>query len=239
MSSSIYQKIVAVYNEVTYIQKDKRNSFHGYSYASEAAIKEKLHESFAKHGLVMLPPDVLEVQDVEKVNEKGKKSILTTIKVKFGIGDQDSGEAVYGTIFARGVDGEDKGIYKAITGGLKYFLTTTFLIPTGDDPEDEEDQPEQKPQRAPKPRQQEPPPPPDDVPPPQQAKQKQPYNHGTAIAAVSAFKDRIGEHDYRRILNELGFERANTIPDRRSMEAVYLKLAAFEKAKAMEAGNAA
>ncbi len=31
--------------------------------------------------------------------------------------------------------GGDKGIYKAMTGGLKYALLSLFLIPTTDDPE--------------------------------------------------------------------------------------------------------
>ena len=34
-----------------------------------------------------------------------------------------------------GDDGADKGLYKAYTGAVKYFLMKTFLIPTGDDPE--------------------------------------------------------------------------------------------------------
>lgn len=75
--------------------------------------------------------------------------------------------------------------------------------------------------------------------PQQPPKPKQPYDHFKALSLVSAFKDRIGEQDYRRILNELGFQKANEIKTRDKMEAVYLKLAAFEKAKAMEAGNAA
>lgn len=133
-AASIYRKMVAVYEDVRYIQKDKRNNFHNYTYASEAAIKEALHEAFAKHGLAMLPPNIEDIHDGEK---DAKGQFLTTVKIRFAIADRDSGESVSGVIYGRGVDNSDKGIYKALTGGLKYWLTTTFLIPTGDDPEEE------------------------------------------------------------------------------------------------------
>lgn len=135
---SLYTKLLAVYQDVSYIQKDKRNSFHNYTYASEAAIKEELHQAFVKHGLVMLPPDVISIQDDKKTNEKGREEIITTLNVRFGIADVETGESITGSVCCRGVDNSDKGPYKALTGGLKYFLTTTFLIPTGDDPENEQ-----------------------------------------------------------------------------------------------------
>jgi hypothetical protein len=136
-SAAIYQKLAAVYKDVTYIQKDRRNSFHNYTYASEAAIKEQLHEAFVKHGLIMLPPEIVDMRDDKKVNEKGKEEIITTLNIRFGIADVESGESISGTVCGRGVDSSDKGPYKALTGALKYFLTSTFLIPTGDDPENE------------------------------------------------------------------------------------------------------
>lgn len=153
--TTIYQKISAVYDAVQYIQKDKRNSFHGYNYASEAAIKAKLHEAFSEHGLLLLPPEILELRDGDrepnKLNSQGKETkgeFLTTIKVKLAIADRDSGEKVEGILYGRGQDSGDKGIYKALTGALKQFLTTTFMIATGDDPErDDEPEPQPRNQR--------------------------------------------------------------------------------------------
>ena len=152
----LYQKILKVYEDVKYIQKDKRNAFHGYNYASEAAIKEKLHESFLANGLILLPPTVLSLEDTEPVTtvkEGGKESkgnFLTTVHVRFTIADTETGAEVYGETFGRGSDNSDKGIYKAITGALKYWLTTSFLIATGDDPEEQTQQPE-APKQPPRP----------------------------------------------------------------------------------------
>ena len=49
--------------------------------------------------------------------------------------DVDSDHELNGTWSGSGTDTVDKGLYKAITGGIKYVLNTNFLIPTGDDPE--------------------------------------------------------------------------------------------------------
>lgn len=143
----LYRKIAKVYETVRYIQKDKRNSFHGYNYASEAAIKTALHEAFIDEGLILLPPQITEIRDEVRDGEgkdgrEGKKTCLTTIKVAFAIADTSTGEEMRGELYGRGVDPQDKGVYKALTGALKYFLTSTFLIATGDDPEESNEQPE-------------------------------------------------------------------------------------------------
>ena len=146
----LYQKISKVYGAVTYIQKDKRNAFHGYAYASEAAIKDRLHEAFREAGLIFLPPVIEEVKDEVREEKDKKPTVATTIRVKFAIADIDTGEQIEGVLYGRGVDPLDKGIYKALTGALKYYLTTTFLIPTGDDPEAEDsDAPPPKGRRKP------------------------------------------------------------------------------------------
>ena len=172
----LYRKLAAVYKAVRYIQKDRKNDFHGYRYASEAAIKDKLHEAFVENGLILLPPIIDEVRDEsrEEKDSRGnlKVTLVTTIKVRFKIADVDTGEEVEGQIYGRGVDPLDKGIYKSITGALKYHLTTAFLIPTGDDPEADEGtggnstgQTKPEPQRGRQPRQPRPPQPPPPTPP--------------------------------------------------------------------------
>ena len=52
--------------------------------------------------------------------------------------DSETGECVSGMFYGVGQDSGDKGIWKAVTGAIKYIMTSTFLIPTGDDPEKDE-----------------------------------------------------------------------------------------------------
>ena len=128
-------KLFAVMCEVSYIQKDKENQFHRYRYASEAAIKEKLHAAFVKYG-ILFSCDPVTHERVSGLGKDGKESI-TICQFHYEFEDIETGEKKEGTFFGCGADALDKGLYKAVTGAIKYILTTRFLIPTGDDPEDE------------------------------------------------------------------------------------------------------
>lgn len=138
--STIWKKLHACMRDLAYIQKDSENRFHGYRYASEAAIKNAVHAAFVRHGLVML----VSIVDTERIEapptSKGKQQWITKITIEYRFVDTDTGDERRGLFSGQGIDGEDKGLYKAITGALKYLLTTTFLIETGDDPEQETDQ---------------------------------------------------------------------------------------------------
>ena len=74
--------------------------------------------------------------------DKGTKQFNTIAKGTYQFMDSDSKTVISGTWFGSGSDTSDKGLYKAITGGIKYVLNTNFLIPTGDDPENDGSKPE-------------------------------------------------------------------------------------------------
>ena len=131
---TIYEKLFNIMSAVNEIGKDKRNEFHGYNYVSEYVIKKTIHEQLVSQG-VLFKLDILERGSIE-VKLKDKITYLTTIKVQYWfINVEDGKDTVSGTFIADGGDSLDKGIYKAITGAIKYILTSTFLIPTGDDVE--------------------------------------------------------------------------------------------------------
>ena len=58
--------------------------------------------------------------------------------------DIESGESIGDFACGQGADKGDKGVYKAITGAIKYVYMKTFNIPTGDDPEKNDRKPEKK-----------------------------------------------------------------------------------------------
>lgn len=128
---NLYQKLLAVYRDVQYVQKTGNNTFHKYRYVTEADVKAKLHESFMKQGLIFN----LSITDMtEAIDGKNR---LVTCKFSYRFIDAETGDSLDGTSYGTGADTLDKGLYKAIAGGLKYILTSNFLIPTGDDPEDD------------------------------------------------------------------------------------------------------
>lgn len=123
-------------SEVDYIQKDKANTHFGYKYASEQAIKETLHPLFVKHKVILMVETLNPRREVY-TSARGGRAAITDIDIKYTFYDTESGESIAGTFNGTGDDGADKGTYKAITGAIKYILTSTFLIPTGDDPEED------------------------------------------------------------------------------------------------------
>lgn len=114
--------------DVGYIQKDKKNAHQGYTYASEKAIKESLHNALVKHGVIF------QLSTSDPRVENG----VTWINCAYAFHDVESGESVTGIFLGSGSARDEKGHYAAVTGAIKYILTSIFLIPTGDDPENDE-----------------------------------------------------------------------------------------------------
>jgi len=123
-------------SDVETLPKDGYNDFHKYKFTSEKAIKEAIHPLMVKHGVILQIEVLSSSQFGEKTTQKGSaKDYCTNASIKYTWWDVESGESMSGTFIGFGEDTGDKGIYKAITGAIKYILTSTFLIPTGDDPE--------------------------------------------------------------------------------------------------------
>lgn len=131
-------KLAEVMAAVSRVPKRGRNEFHKYDYATEADIAEAIRKELAERHLVLLP--AITGCQREPVGEKG--SVLTTLTMEFTFIDGESGETLTRPWLGAGTDKEDKGVYKAMTGGEKYFLLKTFLLPTGDDPEQSTERPE-------------------------------------------------------------------------------------------------
>ena len=139
----ILNKLHEIMKEADYIQKDAKNKFHGYKYASELAIKTKLHELLVKHGVLfqLQSCDSRIITDLE-LTKDGKEQKATLLKCKYTFWDIDSGEKLEGDFMASGPARDDKGLWAATTNAIKYIMTSTFLIPTGDDAESDLNHPE-------------------------------------------------------------------------------------------------
>ena len=129
----ILRAMNAVMMEVDYVQKTGNNDFHGYRYATEADVLERLRPIMVKHGLILIPS----VQQVSSIDQYGN----TTVSVHYTLAHV-SGAVWPQPIVAAGCGSDrsksgvgDKGLYKALTGANKYMLFKLFQIETGDDPE--------------------------------------------------------------------------------------------------------
>lgn len=131
------KKLLRVSKAISYLKKDKTNKFQGYDYLSEAKVKERVKLLFDEEG-VLFNFTIINVREYEiSPTKSGIKQFCTVADGNYSFLDVDSEEEIKGTWCGTGTDTGDKGIYKAITGGIKYILMTNFLIPTGEDPENE------------------------------------------------------------------------------------------------------
>jgi len=123
-----------------WVAKGGRNENRNYSYVRESDVLAAVREELGKRNVFVFP-NVIKIDRLEHAPTKsGARQFITDVLVEWTFVDADSGETRTCTIPGCGIDDQDKGIYKAITGASKYFLLKSFFLPTGDDPEKDSDE---------------------------------------------------------------------------------------------------
>jgi hypothetical protein len=130
--------------EVSRIPKNGKNAHFNYKYATESDIVDGIRPLLAKHGLALF---VEAINSQWRGTEPGRGGPIVTVELRYTLGCSETGATITTTIYAEGQDPGDKAYYKAYSGGMKYFLSKTFLISTGDDPERDDEQPRQQNQK--------------------------------------------------------------------------------------------
>lgn len=131
----ILRAMNAVMQEAGYVQKTGNNDFHGYRYATEADVLDRLRPAMVKHGLILIPS----VQQVSSIDQYGNTTVsvhYTLAHVSGAVWPQPIAAAGCGNDRSKNGGFGDKGLYKALTGANKYMLFKLFQIETGDDPEE-------------------------------------------------------------------------------------------------------
>lgn len=131
----LHQKIAEIVQAVDHVAKDGRNNQQNYSYVSEAGFLEAVRGEMADRGITVHPRVLPETVVVHDRSASGDKGFVTTCVVGYTFTDAETGESFTAEVLTQGFDSLDKGAFKAMTGGIKYALRQTFLIPTGDDAE--------------------------------------------------------------------------------------------------------
>lgn len=124
------QEIMASYKW----EKDGRNMHQKYKYITEAQYKNNFKKALQEVGLVWKMEEV----DREFLGQISQSMHLVMVKFKGELIDPETGEREVYIFGGSGADGGDKALYKAYTGGLKYFLASNFLVAEEDDPEGDE-----------------------------------------------------------------------------------------------------
>jgi len=127
-------------------EKDGKNRHQSYEYITERQYKNNFKTALAAAGLDF-KSSMLEYHFIPSISDKMNMVIA---KFQFEIIDRETDEREVYPAYGTGADMGDKGMYKAYTGAIKYFLANNFLVAEGNDPEgDEEEMREIKPKYTP------------------------------------------------------------------------------------------
>ncbi len=126
-TKSLASKLAEVMSLVAYVQKDGKNDFHKYKYASAEKVYQKVNAELSARNIAVSSNCEL-LASTDLLDKVIAKVTLTLV-------DGDSSDRLEISGIGEGSDKGDKAAMKAITAATKYALSTGFLISWGDDPE--------------------------------------------------------------------------------------------------------
>lgn len=136
VSSNLYTKMLKLSNLMHSYEweKDGKNMHQQYKYVSESQYKNNFKKALDTVGLVW-ESNCISYEFIPQISDK-MHLVLATFKAT--ITDPETKETKDYTFVGSGSDNGDKALYKAYTGGLKFFLANTFLVAENNDPENDE-----------------------------------------------------------------------------------------------------
>lgn len=123
---NVYQRLLDVMQEVSYIQKEDRMVNGQYRFVSHDAVTSATRGAFIKHRVLPIPT----------ILSRSVSGNLTTVDllVQFVNVDEPSDKIIV-RMDGYGIDSQDKGVGKAVSYAYKYALLKALNLETGDDPE--------------------------------------------------------------------------------------------------------
>lgn len=141
---NLYQRLHAVMEEISYVQKESKKVNNQFTYPSHDAVTAKVRGSLVTHRVLAVP-------SVNEFKQDGNRTSAGMTITFINIDAPEEQMAV--DCFGYGVDSQDKGPGKAVSYAVKYGLLKIFMLETGDDPEQDvgpESNYNQAPQHQPK-----------------------------------------------------------------------------------------
>lgn len=136
---NLHDKKLLVMKDLKSFEKDGYNGGQHFHFVSESQVSLEFNELFVRHGISFSA----EITDIVSVNQFQSKNggtlFLTTIKMLITLSDGEADEKR--VMHSSGVDSSDKGINKAFTSGVKYFLLRNFLSSASDGDSDADQDP--------------------------------------------------------------------------------------------------
>lgn len=143
---NIYEKLSAITAELGVVAKNlevETGKNKSYRAVSERDIIDAVKPIESKYGVYSYPAErtvlesnLLESENSYNGNATKKTTFMTRISTVYRfVNTEKPDEYVETTVFAEGIDSQDKGAGKAMTYADKYALMKMYKISTGDDPD--------------------------------------------------------------------------------------------------------
>ncbi|XCH79027.1 MAG: phosphoadenosine phosphosulfate reductase family protein [Candidatus Dehalobacter alkaniphilus] len=116
-------------------EKDGINRHQSYKYVTEKQYKQVFKAALRKAGLIWK----METLSHEFIPAVSDKMHLVLCQFRGQLIDPDTGEREEYLFSGSGADNGDKALYKAVTGGHKFFLAGNFNVAEDNDPENDTD----------------------------------------------------------------------------------------------------
>ena len=129
----IHKKLLNIMSKIERVPKNGFNAFHKYKFVQDTDLTEYVRNFLVEEGVAVMPS--IESQTVMPQGD----NYLTLVDGSITFVDTEDGSSVVVKCQGQGQDKGDKGVYKAMTGFMKYGMMKVFMVPTGDDPEHDEE----------------------------------------------------------------------------------------------------
>lgn len=129
------RRLIRATSRVETLVRDGSNEFHHYRYPTIAQVREHANKALSDAGIALVP-SIVRVARAERTSAQGKAIALTSVEIEIAVCSED------GLFIARWVgeseDTGDKGIQKATSAAMKYFLSNLLLMPVSESETDSE-----------------------------------------------------------------------------------------------------
>jgi len=136
-------KLLNVMSLISYVEKKGKNQFHHYNYQREVDIKNAVRTALVENKIFPL-----QSSKMKQIIQGEKGGYLTIIEYHVEFIDTETGHSLSIQFDSNGADKGDKGMFKAITGAIKYMFINNFIIASesgaAKTPDAEEDSPDIK-----------------------------------------------------------------------------------------------
>lgn len=143
MSLNVYQRVMAIRKEISYIRKDKKVEGSGYMAVTHDNVTSETRDLFIKHGVLITPPHLLSsvVAQTGTFTKNQIPFIRYEAKYRFEVVNVDEPTDRFSfDIEAHAIDQGDKAPGKTLSYSKKYAVLKLIEIESGEEEEERAEQ---------------------------------------------------------------------------------------------------